>query len=60
VLDSLLESQTDARARALEAQLRPLLGKLPGLAGKLRPVGALLELRAEPVWAVMPFHVEVK
>ncbi len=32
----------------------------PELTGKLRGIDGLLELRREPVWAVLPFQLEVK
>jgi protease-4 len=40
--------------------LRPALLKAPDLAEKLRGAGALLRLRGEPTWAVMPFHLRMK
>jgi protease-4 len=40
--------------------LRPALKQVPELAGKLRGVEGLLHLRREPVWATLPFHIEVR
>ena len=51
-LDALLESRGDAEAALRLAA--PLLGE------KGRGLGALLRLRGEPVWALMPYRVEVK
>jgi protease-4 len=50
-LDTLLESRGDAEALA-----RPLLRQLP----ELRGVEALLRLRGEPVWVVLPCRVQVR
>jgi protease-4 len=55
-LDQLLDS-SDTRMGAVE---RRLLKGLPGLAEKLRPAGALLQMKSEPVLAIVPFHIEVK
>jgi protease-4 len=57
-LDSLLESRGDAETetRALGRVLRDL----PELAGPLRGVDALLRLRGEPVWVLMPCRVIVR
>ncbi len=52
-LDALIESREDAEARAL---LAPLLRELP----ELRGVEALLRLRGEPVWVVLPCRVAVR
>jgi protease-4 len=59
VLDELLSGELDVRTARLEGRLLPLL-EVPDLAGKLRPAAHLLGLRREPVWAVLPFHLEVK
>jgi protease-4 len=37
-----------------------MIRKVPGLAEKLRGVDVMLGLRNEPVWAVLPFRLEVK
>jgi protease-4 len=60
VLDELLSGELDVRSARLEGRLLPLLREVPELAGKLRPAAHLLGLRREPVWAVLPFHLEVK
>jgi protease-4 len=51
-LDALLESHSDAELRALA----PLLRQVP----ELRGVEALLRLRGEPVWVLMPCRVVVR
>jgi protease-4 len=56
-LDLLLESKSDSRLMGLEGRL---LRELPELTHKLRPAGALLQLRGEPVWVTMPYVVDVK
>src|SRR5262249_26821992 len=55
-LEDLLGSQGDASL----AVLLPAIKKVPELTRKLRGVDALLQLRREPVWAVLPFRLEVK
>jgi protease-4 len=57
-LDSLLESRgdSDTEARALGRVLRDV----PELADSLRGVDALLRLRGEPVWTVLPCRVRVR
>jgi protease-4 len=57
-LDLLLESKSDTRL--LMGPEGRLLRELPALANKLRPVGALLQLRAEPVLVTMPYLIDVK
>lgn len=57
LLDTLLDSKSDARLGAVQLKA---LDVVPGLKEKLRPVEGLLQLRGEPVWAVMPYRVEVK
>lgn len=55
-LDSLLSS-----AFGTELAVDPkLLKAFPELAQKLRGVDALLSLRHEPVWAIVPFRLEIK
>jgi protease-4 len=56
LLDALFGSQLDVSAKVLQ----PALKKMPELAGKLQGVDGLLQLRREPVWAVLPFRIEVK
>jgi protease-4 len=56
ILEDLFGSQGDASL----SLLLPAIKKVPELHGKLRGVDALLHLRREPVWAVLPFRLEVK
>lgn len=56
-LEALFGDAFNLHAGGLEAQT---LRGLPELAGKLRDAGALLELRREPVWAILPQRIEVK
>src|SRR5262249_18425134 len=56
ILDSLLDSRGDSEARLLA----PVMRELPEVAGALRGVDALLRLRGEPVWVVLPCRVVVK
>jgi protease-4 len=55
-LDALLESRSDAELRALA----PLVQQVPDMAESLRGVGALLRLRGEPVWVLLPGRVVVR
>ena len=55
-LESLLSSVGGAEAHGLKLDLR----QIPALGEKLRGVDALLSLKNEPVWAVVPYRVEVK
>jgi hypothetical protein len=48
----------DTKAPGLEARL-PMLRGVPGLAEKLRPVAALIELRREPVWVMLPYAIKI-
>jgi protease-4 len=57
-LDSLLESRGDGESEA--RVLRRALRDVPELAESLRGVDALLRLRGEPVWAVLPCRVKVR
>ena len=57
-LDSLLDQVFGLKATGLESQV---VGKLPvEVLDKLRGVDVLLELRREPVWALLPFRLEVR
>jgi protease-4 len=56
----MFESLFGDRSDASLSVLLPAIKKVPGLADKLRGVDSLLHLRHEPVWAVLPFRVEVK
>jgi protease-4 len=60
LLDSLLDSKSDARAPMLEMSQLRLLRDLPEVARQLRPVEGLLRLRGEPVWLLEPYRVEVR
>jgi protease-4 len=61
LIDSLLEMKGgDTMAPSLGVKQLPLLRAFPELAGKLGSLESLVRLRGEPVWAVMPFHIEVK
>jgi len=55
-LDSLLDSSGDA-SLSLPRQLQP---RVPGLSRQLRAVEGLLRLNGEPVWAIVPYHFDVK
>jgi protease-4 len=55
-LDSLLDSRSDTQMRAL----LPLLRQVPDVADSLRGVEALLRLRGEPVWVLLPCRVTVR
>jgi protease-4 len=58
-LDLLLEKGTDASdSVALSSLLRSK--EFPELNRVLRGAGAMLQLRGEPVWLTLPYHVEVK
>ncbi len=57
-LDSLLESRGDAETEA--RVLGRVLRDVPELAGSLRGVEALLRLRGEPVWVMLPCRVVVR
>jgi protease-4 len=59
ILDALLES-AGADARALPAPSAALLKELPELSRKIQAVRPLLQLRGEPVWAMLPFHIEIR
>jgi protease-4 len=58
ILDSLLEGKADASA--LGGLPASFLRGLPELAGHLRSLGGLLQLRGEPVWLVVPHRVVVR
>jgi protease-4 len=55
-LESLLGSLGGAQAHGLKLDLR----QIPQLGEKLRGADALLALKGEPVWVVVPYQVEVK
>ena len=59
-LDRLLEGQSDAEARlgVLAAAVRS--ANLPELSSHVRTLGGLLQLRGEPVWAMMPQEFTIR
>lgn len=57
-LDLIMDAKSDAQVPGV--QHLPLLRNLPELAGHLRAVDGLLQLRGEPVWAILPCRIEVK
>jgi protease-4 len=61
-LDALLESRSDpdSELRLSTMRLAPLLHGLPELAGPLRSTEALLQLRSEPVWLVLPYRIDMR
>jgi protease-4 len=56
----LFDSLLDFTGTSVASPETRLLGELPELRAKVRSAAALLQLRNEPVWAVVPLHVEVK
>jgi protease-4 len=58
--DALLEREADARAPALRGVAVQLLQQFPGMANKLSAVEGFLQLRTEPVWAIIPFTLRVQ
>jgi protease-4 len=61
-LDALLESRSDpdSESKAPGMRLAPLLHGLPELAGPFRSAEALLQLRGEPVWVVLPYRIDMR
>jgi protease-4 len=59
-LDILLDSKADSRLGALALPQLPLLRDLPEVTRKLAAVEAMLRLRGEPGWLVLPYLVEVR
>jgi protease-4 len=57
-LDSLLEEMGDTRAPS--GRIRALLGGAPELQRKLRGLDSLFQLRGEPVWLTLPYHIEIE
>jgi protease-4 len=60
LLDMLLDLKSDTRAPALGVRQLPLLRELPELTRAAGSAEALLRLRGEPVWVVLPYRVEVR
>jgi protease-4 len=58
LMDTLMGSGSDARVMNLRAA--PLLREMPEMTRKIGSVEALLRLRAEPVWLMSPYQVEVR
>ena len=54
LLESLFESRSDTEMRLRLGNL------LPELASKIRGVDSLLRLNGEPVWVVLPYHLEMR
>jgi protease-4 len=52
LLETLMDLKSDT--------LAPALRGFPELTHRLRPAAALLQLRGEPVWLVVPYQVEVR
>jgi protease-4 len=59
-VEALLESRSDSETVAPGLRLTPLLRGLPELTGPLHSAEALLQLRGEPVWVVLPYRLEMK
>jgi protease IV len=59
-LEALLGDAFGARAAGVEARLLPLADEVPGLRAKLRGAGALLRMRGQPVFTILPYRLEVK
>jgi protease-4 len=54
--ETLMESKGDVRVQVDV----PLLRDMPELTGKFQSLGALLKLRGEPVWVIMPYRLDMK
>jgi hypothetical protein len=59
-LDSLLESSADTATMFPKNVAGSLLQLAPEMGARLRDAALLLELRHEPVWALIPYRFEVK
>ena len=73
-IDTLLESRSESRMPSLSQLcaglltrhttgpegLLPMLNAHPEIGGHVRTLGGFLQLRGEPVWALLPCRVEVK
>ncbi|MBV9122231.1 MAG: signal peptide peptidase SppA [Planctomycetes bacterium] len=58
--EQLFESRSDTGMPPLKVRELPVLGTLPELSNHLKPLEGLLHLRGEPVWAILPYQVEVR
>jgi protease-4 len=59
-LDTLLEGRSNLQAPGLSVHQLLRLADLPELAAPMRNLDALLQLRSEPVWLLLPHGLEVK
>jgi protease-4 len=59
-LDMFMDMKGDALTPAFGAKMLPLLRELPELQRALGSAESLLRLRGEPVWAILPYRIEVK
>ncbi len=57
-LDSFLEEMGATQAPGL--RVRSVLRELPELQRKLRGLDGLFQLRGEPVWLTLPYHIEIE
>lgn len=57
-LDTLIEDKLGGQVPAM--QMRHLLRDVPELQRKLRSLDCLLQLRGEPVWMTLPYHIEME
>jgi protease-4 len=57
-LDTLIEDKLGGRVPAM--QMRQLLRDVPELQRKLRSLDCMLQLRGEPVWMTLPYHIEME
>jgi protease-4 len=57
-IENLIESKADTQTR-LSMGLSNLRG-LPEIAGKLRMIEGLIQLKGEPVWMILPHRIEVR
>jgi protease-4 len=60
LLDMILDFKSDARSPLSGVKQLPLFRDLPELSDKLDTLDGLLRLRGEPVWAIMPYRVQVR
>ncbi len=57
-LDTLLDEKLGSRAPAVG--MRQVLREVPQLQRKLRGLEGMLQLRGEPVWLTLPYHLEIE